>query len=121
MFSKQTPGQRPVGVKIADSQTTDFTSDPDLTLKNLAPIEFFAAQYVEKGRLRTALFCHSGGMFYLAPEGDSWLQKMRPLSERLTANVKEIFERRNKSAADVAASVPRQDAVDVIAESMSEG
>ena len=112
----QAAGRRPVGVKIPVDQNTEQSNKPDLTIENIAPIEFLAAQYVEKGKIKVGLFCLSGGVFYLAPEGDTWLQKMRPLSEKLTNNVRDAYDRMYGASP---AEVPSEDVVDIIAQTMA--
>jgi len=113
----QPQGHRPVGVKIPEGQINDRSDKADLTVEHLLPIEFFAAQYVENGKIKQGLFCHSNGVFYMAPNGDQWLAGMRPLSEKLTTNVRHAYEAMKGAIPE---DVPVTDTVDVIAGSMVE-
>jgi hypothetical protein len=108
-------GQRPVGVKIPEDQTTDRTNKPDLHVENLLPMEFFAMQYVEKGKMKMGLVAHSGGQFYLAPSGSEWLAGMRPLSDKLVKNLKPHFERLRGPEPIDPTGVPTSDDVDIVA------
>jgi len=111
----QRQGQRPVGVKIPDHQDTTQSSNPDLTIENIAPIEFYAVEYVEKGKVVMGLFCLSGGEFYLAPEGSTWLKSMRHATVKISENLRSAVDRIKGKVVDV----PSEDVVDVIAASSS--
>jgi len=106
-------GHRPVGVKIPDGQLHDKSDKADLTVEHLLKMEFFAAQYVENGKLKAGLVVHSGGRFYLAPNGSTWLAGMRELSEKMTNNVKSLYERTQSGPLE---GVPVEDTVDIIAQ-----
>lgn len=105
-------GHRHVGVKTPEGQIHDRSDKADLTVEHLMPMEFFGAQYVENGKLKTGLVVQSGGKFYLAPNGGQWLADMRELSEALTGNVKAIYDRIKGGPLE---DVPHEDAVDIIA------
>lgn len=113
----QTSGPRPVGVKIPEHQNTDRTDRPDFSVISMVPLELFAAQYVENGRVKMGLFCHSGGTFYMVPDGEPWLQKFRTLRKEMVVNVQHIYESlKGKTPEDI----PLHDTVDVVAGSVAQ-
>lgn len=117
MFNTAT---RPVGVKIPEGQLSERTDLPSLTLVHLVPMEFLAAQYVDKsGKMVTGLFVKSGSDWYQAPNGEQWLAQFRPLSPKMEANAKEKYSKLTGKS-DIT-DVPLTDNVDVIAEETVEG
>lgn len=107
-------GHRHVGVKTPEGQIHDKSDKADLTVEHLMPMEFFGAQYVENGKLKTGLVVQSGGKFYLAPNGSQWLADMRELSKALTSNVKPLYDKLKGGLIDE--DVPVEDNVDIIAQ-----
>lgn len=112
------PQGRQVGVMIPAGQLTEEqrTNLPDLTIINLLPLEMFAAQYVEGGRVVAGHFVKSGDDFYLDPNGRQWLNNLRPLSAKLKESAAEGY-RKLKGA--VPAELPTTDQVDIVAEEVA--
>ena len=111
-------GHRPVGVKVPDGQLYDRSDKADLTVEHLLKMEFFAAQYVENGKLKSGLIVQSGGHFYLAPNGSTWLAGMRELSAKMTDNVKALYDQTTSGSIE---DVPIEDTVDIIAQATAAG
>jgi hypothetical protein len=111
MFNTQ---QRPVGVKIPEGQLSERSDLPSLTLVHLMPLEFMAAQYVDKsGKKVVGLFVKNGKDWYQAPNGDQWLSQFRALSPKMEENAKAMYAK-NTGITDTT-DVPLEDNVDVIA------
>ena len=111
MFNTQT---RPVGVKIPEGQLSERSDLPSLTLVHLMPLEFMAAQYVDKaGKKVTGLFVKNGEDWYQAPNGDQWLAQFRTLSPKMDENAKAMYAK--ITGVPDNADVPLEDNVDVIA------
>ncbi len=108
---------RHVGVAIPEGQAKEPTNLPELTVTSVNKLEFFGITYVEKAKLTPALVVRDvEGNLYLAPNGDAWVKGLRPLSDKLTNNVKDTLARLEGTPLD---DVPAEDNVDVIAEEMA--
>jgi hypothetical protein len=103
-------------VKIPEGQLTEPSNLPDLTITGLTGLEFFAIEYVERGKKQSGLVVNANGILYLAPNGMQWLTGMRPLSDKLTKNVNDALDRVRGVAPE---DVPVEDNVDVIAEELA--
>jgi len=107
--------QRPVGVTVPQGQHTTRTDKADLTVEHVMPIEFFAAQYVEKGKVRNGLFCLTNDTYYLAENGESWVNNLKELSSKLSDNFRAVHTAQ-KAGND---EVPSEDLVDITAQRFS--
>lgn len=107
---------RHVGVMIPEGQLTEPSNLPDLTVTGFTSLNFFAVEYVERGKKQQGLVVDANGTLYLAPNGMQWLTGMRELSEKLGRNVKDGIARTQGVAPE---DVPTEDNVDVIAQEIA--
>ena len=108
---------RPVGVMIPEGQNKQPSNLAELTVTSVNKLEFFGVTYVEKSKLTPGLVVRDmEGNLYLAPGGLQWVQGLRPLSDKLTNNVKELLLHLEGTPPE---DVPIEDNVDVIAGDMA--
>lgn len=107
---------RVVGVTIPEGQNTERSNLPDLTIVNLAPLEFFAAQYVENGKLRMGMYIKAGNVTYLDPDGERWVNRLRQLSDKLAKNFGVKYAQMHGVQPG---DVPLEDSVDVVAKELT--
>lgn len=103
---------------IPEGQEKDPSSLPELTITGLNKLEFFAVTYVEKARITQALVVRDiTGALYLAPQGDQWIRGMRPLSDKMTANVERQIQ---AIEGPPIKELSLKDSVDIIAEEIAQ-
>lgn len=108
---------RHVGVMIPEGQSKEPSSLAELTVTSINKLEFFGITYVEKAKLTPGLVVRDAeGNYYLAPNGVQWVQGLRQLSDKLTANVKDMVARVEGVPPE---ELPMDDNVDVIAGDMA--
>lgn len=107
---------RHVGVKIPQDQLTEQTDKPNLHVAHAFPVQFYAAQYVENGKLKMGLFFEMNGDIYLSPNSDEWLGRLSRCNPKLAKNIKEKLETLSGVPPE---EVPIEDNVDVVAADMA--
>lgn len=117
MYGNQQP--RPVGVKIPDGQIYDRSDKPALTVLGVLDLTFRGVQYVDKtGKKKNMLvLMDQNGVQYEAPNGESWLNGLRPLSEDFNKNIQNFVDL-NRPVDP--AEIPTEDQVDVVASAVAE-
>ena len=110
---------RHVGVKIPTGQLYDKSDNPALTIEGLLELKFYAVQYANKKGSKVSMLVMKAadGTLYEAPNGDSWLNGAKQLSEQMKKNVEVVLSSAPRVGASV--TVPTQDAVDVLAEEIA--
>lgn len=93
--------QRVVGVTKADSQTPTRTSAPNLTLLGIGELRMFAISYADKGEVRQAMVCQMNDSFYLAPDSETWVKKLKELHPKLVENIQTQLSRMTGTPMDV--------------------
>lgn len=109
------PGQnagRVVGVTTPEQLGRAPDGVPDLTVMHLKELRMFGAQYTENGKIRAGMFVKDGDEFYLDPSGGEWVNRLRPLSEKLSKSATAKFEQLQGITAK---DLPMEDNVDIVA------
>lgn len=111
------PSPRQVGVKIPTGQIYDKSDSPALTIEGLVELKFYAVQYVDKkgNKVSMLVMKSAAGDLYEAPNGASWLNDAKLLSDQMKKNVETVLASAPRAGSSIADIVPTQDAVDVLA------
>ena len=103
---------RVVGVTIPNQDGRAPDGVPDLTVLHLKELRMFGAQYTENGKLKSGMLVKDGDQFYLDPAGGDWVNRLRPLSDKLNKSATDKFEQQQPLAPK---DLPIEDSVDVVA------
>lgn len=116
------PSPRQVGVKIPTGQIYDKSDRPALTIEGLVELKFYAVQYVDKKGTKVPMLVikDASGELYEAPNGTSWLNDAKLLSDQMKKNVESVLLTAPRAGSSVADNVPTQDSVDVLAIEVSQ-
>ena len=105
---------RQVGVRTPDSQNNTGTGEPS-KVYHVVPMEVFAIEYTDEfGKKHSNIAYMTGGVVYLAPEGERWAASLKQASKYVTDAV--LSSRPSKNT-----TVPQQDDVDVMGGGLSAG
>lgn len=111
------PIPRQVGVKIPTGQLYDKSDNPALTIEGLVELKFYAVQYADKkgNKVSMLVMKSAAGDMYEAPNGASWLNDAKLLSDQLKKNIEMVLASAPRAVSSIADSVPTEDFVEVIA------
>lgn len=109
------PGQnagRVVGVTTPEQLGRAPDGVPDLTVMHMKELRMFGAQYTENGKVKAGMLVKDGDEWYLDPSGGDWVNRLRPLSEKLSKSAAARFDSLQGLTAK---DLPMEDAVDIVA------
>lgn len=109
------PGQnagRVVGVTTPEQLGRAPDGVPDLTVMHLKELRMFGVQYTENGKVKAGMFIKDGETWYRDPSGGDWVNRLQPLSDKLSKSAAAQFDSLQGLTAK---DLPMEDAVDVVA------
>lgn len=111
------PSPRHVGVKIPTGQIYDKSNAPALTIEGLVELKFYAVQYVDRKGSKVSMLVmkSAAGEMYEAPNGASWLNDAKLLSDAMKKNMEAVLASAPRAGDEAADLIPTEDAVDVLA------
>lgn len=108
------PGERPIGVRVPESQLRSGLSGRPNSVSNVAPLVPYAIEYYdENGQQHTAVAYKMGDVVYLDLNSERWAASMKPATEYISKAVKAEHDARTST------EVPIKDLVDVLAGEIS--
>jgi hypothetical protein len=110
-----TTAGRVTGVTIPDQLGRAPEGVPDLTVLHMKELRMFGVQYTENGKMKAGMLVKDGDTFYLDPAGDQWVNRLRPLSDKLSKSAMAKFD---QIVGVSAKDLPMDDSVDVVAMEM---